>query len=73
MIMNNFYYSDDIFSGGLLLKGSRQMGSNLSTEKERLCSNCKDYIGKLNCRYLGKIKVPNVICCSFWKEWSEIK
>ena len=49
-------------------KGRKQMGSNLSKEQERLCSTCGNYEGKLNCQLIGKIKNPNCIYCSWWKE-----
>jgi len=62
-------FSSNIFSGGMLLKGSTKMDSNLSIEQERLCSTCKNYKGNLNCRVLGKIKNPDtVIHCGFYKD-----
>jgi len=44
------------------------MNDNPSKEEERLCSTCGNYKGKLNCRILGKIKVPDYPYCSWWKE-----
>jgi len=69
--MNNNKFSSNIFSGGMLLKGSTKMDSTLIIEQERLCNTCKNYKGSLNCRVLGKIKNPDTaIHCSWWKEKS---
>jgi len=58
----------NIFSGGMLLKGSKKMDSTLIIEQERLCSTCKNYNG-LNCRVLGKIKNPDTVTdCGFYKD-----
>lgn len=43
-------------------------GRFATKEQERSCSTCGNYIGKLNCRILGKIKNPNCIYCSWWEE-----
>ena len=40
---------------------------NTSVDR-RLCSTCENYKGKLKCKVLGKIKNPNEIDCSWWKE-----
>jgi len=67
-------FNSDIFSGGIMLKGRRQIGTNLSKEQERLCSTCGNYDkDKLNCPHLGKIKNPDDIYCSWWKEKLEEK
>ena len=58
----------NIFSGGMKLKGSTKMSANLDVKEERLCSTCGNYKGKLNCWILGKIKNPDCIYCSWYKE-----
>ncbi|GAJ21465.1 unnamed protein product [marine sediment metagenome] len=38
----------------------------------KLCNTCGNYLGRLNCRILGKIKNPDtVIHCSWWKKKEE--
>ena len=39
-----------------------------SERNERLCSTCGNYESKLKCRLIGKIKNPDCIYCSWWKE-----
>lgn len=60
----------NIFSGGMLLKGSTKTGVNLSAKQERLCSTCGRYKDR-KCKYLGKIKYPNRIYCSWYEENNE--
>ena len=57
--------NENIFSGGMLLKGSTKTGADLSTTSERLCSTCGNYKGKLKCRLIGKIKNPDYPYCSW--------
>jgi len=50
-------------------KGRKQIGTNLFKEQERLCRTCGNYNkDELSCPHLGKIKNPNCISCSWWKE-----
>ena len=60
--------NENIFSSGMLLKGSTKTGADLSTTSERLCNTCRNYKGKLNCRLIDKIKNPDHPYCSWWKE-----
>ena len=66
--MKDIKFDSNIFSGGMLLKGSTKMSANLDAKLERLCSTCGNDLGKNKCKVLGKIKNPNDIHCSFWKE-----
>lgn len=68
--MINIKFSSNIFTHP---KGRKQMDSNLSKEQERLCSTCGNYEGKLKCRVIGKIKNPDCIYCSWWKNKVEVK
>jgi len=43
-------------------------GRKNTSADRRLCSTCENYKGKLKCKVLGKIKNPNEIDCSWWKE-----
>lgn len=44
------------------------MGRFATVEQKRLCSTCGNYKGKLKCQILGKIKNPNCIFCSWYKD-----
>ena len=67
-MFDNFYYTDDIFSNGLYLKGSTRFTADLSIEEKRPCSTCLNYLGKNKCSSLkGKILNPDTPCCSWYK------
>jgi len=62
-----------VFNSGYLLKGRKQMGMNLAKrKKERICSTCRHYRGRLICKHFGKIKNPDCIYCSWWDDKEEI-
>ena len=60
---------EDIFNNRFIMLKTIPMEDNrkIKPEKERLCSTCGNYKGKLNCWILGKIKNPDCIYCSWWK------
>ena len=70
--MNEIKFDSNMFINGMHLMGSIKMSANLNTETERkrICNICRNYLGRLNCRILGKIKDPDCIYCS-WHKYKE--
>jgi len=69
LVMDDIKFSLNIFASP---KGRKQIGINLIKEKkERVCSTCKHHLGRLICEYFGKIKNPDCIYCSWWKDKEE--
>lgn len=72
--MNEIIFDSNLFTNGMHLRGSTKTGANLSTTSERICNICGNYLGRLNCRILGKIKNPDtVIHCSWWEDKEKVK
>jgi len=70
LVMDDIKFSLNIFASP---KGRKQIGINLIKEKkERVCSTCRHYRGRLICKHFGKIKNPDCIYCSWWKDKEEV-
>ncbi|MBA7583767.1 hypothetical protein ES708_25717 [subsurface metagenome] len=63
--MNEIIFDSNIFANGMHLRGSTKTGVDLRTTSERVCNTCGRYRDK-KCKYLGKIKYPDRVYCSWY-------